>query len=273
MEVHIFGITFDLLKIINPAFYIFFILCLNLLVRRILNGVFVRAIRGKKVSEHQKQRVQTIHEMLKSILRYVTLILIFLVVLASCGVNVTSLLAGLGVLTAILGLAFQDMIKDMIAGVAIITEGQFSVGDTIEVNGFQGQVLSVGLKTTQLKNYRGEVKIISNRNIDNLTNYSKFDVLTEVTVETGFEVPEEKVVEALENVKRRLDGKVSEMTGEISISPISNMDESGVSYTLACTSAPEDASTVQTALREVILEEFAKAKIKPAYRKIIVEGK
>lgn len=174
MNLNFFGTDIDLKRIINSALYILFVLVVYLILRRILKIVFERA-GGKNASAAHRQRIKTISKMLSSILRYVFLIIILLVALAVLGVNVTSLLAGLGILTAVVGLAFQDMLKDFIAGIAIIAENQFSVGDTViaQADGFKGIVTDIGLKTTEITNDKGEVKSISNRNVDGLINCSK----------------------------------------------------------------------------------------------------
>lgn len=174
MNLNFFGTDIDLKRIINSVLYILFVLVVYLILRRILKIVFERA-GGKNASAAHRQRIKTISKMLSSILRYVFLVLILLVILAVLGVNVTSLLAGLGILTAVVGLAFQDMLKDFIAGIAIIAENQFSVGDTViaQADGFKGIVTDIGLKTTEITNDKGEVKSISNRNVDGLINCSK----------------------------------------------------------------------------------------------------
>lgn len=174
MNLNFFGTEIDLKRIINSALYILFVLAVYLILKRILKIIFVRA-GGKNASAAHKQRIKTISKMLSSILRYVFLVILLLVILAVLGVNVTSLLAGLGIVTAIVGLAFQDMLKDFIAGIAIIAENQFGVGDTVitQADGFKGVVTDVGLKTTEITNDKGEVKIIANHNVDGLINCSR----------------------------------------------------------------------------------------------------
>jgi len=174
MNLNFFGTDISLKKLINSALYILFVLIVYLILRRILKVTFNKA-GGKKATPAQKQRIRTISQMLSSILRYLFLIIVLLVILSILGVNVTSLLAGLGILTAVVGLAFQDMIKDFIAGVAIIAENQFCVGDTVilQADGFKGEVTNIGLKTTEVTNEKGEVKILANHNIDGLINCSR----------------------------------------------------------------------------------------------------
>lgn len=270
MEIDILGFHLDLTKFINPIFYIAFVLLLYVIVRRVLKTLFLRATRGRRMGEREKQRVKTIHGMLNSVIGYVTLIMVFLIVLSALGVDIGSLIAGLGILTAVLGLAFQDMIKDIIAGVAIVAEGQFSVGDTVEINGFKGVVMSVGLKTTQIRNYRNEIKVISNRNIDNLVNYSKLETVTEVTLAVPYATETAKVTAALSRVKKGLDGKIMEATGEIVISPVSGFNDSGAVYTLSCACLPTDAADVQAAIRGAVLSEFKKDGVEVSYPHVVV---
>lgn len=174
MNLDFFGTEISLKKLINSALYILFVLVVYLILRRVLKIAFEKA-GGKKTSPAGKQRIKTISQLLSSILRYLFLIIILLVILSILGVNVTSLLAGLGIMTAIIGLAFQDMIKDFIAGIAIIAENQFSVGDTViaQADGFKGTVTNIGLKTTEITNDKGEVKIMANHNIDGLINCTR----------------------------------------------------------------------------------------------------
>ena len=171
---NIFGTEISIRKLINSALYLLVVFIIYFIIRRIIKITLSHA-GGRKTTGVQRQRFKTISQMILSVLRYLMLIIVLLVILADLGINVTSLLAGLGILTAIVGLAFQDMIKDFIAGIAIIAEDQFSVGDTVIIpaDGFKGVVKSIGLKTTEVENEKGEVKILANHNIDGLINCSK----------------------------------------------------------------------------------------------------
>ena len=62
--------------------------------------------------------------------------------------------------------------KDFLAGVTIIFDNKYAVGDTIEINGFTGTVISLGLRTTKIKAFTGEVKCIGNSSFSEVTNYN-----------------------------------------------------------------------------------------------------
>ena len=157
------SITIEIEQIIFPIVYIAIGFVVYKLLKRLVNKVLLRTPKMKK--QHQ-QRANTIRIIILNIIKYSVVVVVLLAILANFGVNVKSIVAGLGITTAIIGLAFQDLAKDLIAGISIITENQFEVGDTIEYDGFMGEVIFLGLKTTRIKDYRGAVKIIANHKLD-----------------------------------------------------------------------------------------------------------
>jgi len=269
---NIFGVEVSTRKIINSVLYLLFVFIIYLIIRRVLTVTFERA-GGKKVSAEQRQRIRTVSQMLRSVLKYLMLVLTLLVILADLGVNISSLVAGLGILTAVLGLAFQDMIKDFIAGVTILIEGQFCVGDIVEINGFKGTVLSVGLKTTEIKSDGGQVKIIANHSIDGLINYSKFATLAVVEVCTSYDTDLDKAVTALNEVSRHIAHSMNLKPGEISLTPAAaDLDSEGVTYKLSCPCAAADCSSIQSMMRKAILKEFKAQKIPIPYHQVTVKN-
>lgn len=127
---------------------------------------------GDKPGALQKRR-KTISKVMYSIINYSIAIIGIIVILAIWGANVLPALAGLGILGLVIGLGAQKFIQDLIAGFFIIFEHHFDVGDVIEVAGFKGTVIDIGLKTTKLRNWRGDIKIFNNGEVNTLTNYSK----------------------------------------------------------------------------------------------------
>src|SRR5215210_3218926 len=95
--------------------------------------------------------------------RLVLLTLLLLLALGNLGVNVTALLAGLGVGGIAVALALQSVLKDLMGALSIIINKPFLVGDTIEVNGFLGEVRKVGMRATWLQNLPGEELIMPNQ--------------------------------------------------------------------------------------------------------------
>ena len=122
------SITIDLKEIIFPVVYIIIGFIIYKVLKRLVNKVMLN---NKKMKKQHLQRANTIRIVILNVIKYSIVVLVLLAILANFGVNVKSIVAGLGITTAILGLAFQDLAKDLIAGISIITENQFEVGDIV----------------------------------------------------------------------------------------------------------------------------------------------
>ena len=153
-------------RIVSMLLVIFVSLSIMKISKTTLNRV------GLKDSP-MKKRKRTIAKVTNSLIKYFIGILMILIVLSIWGVNVAPALAGLGILGLVIGLGAQRFINDLISGFFIVFEHHFDVGDKIEVQGFKGEVTSIGLKTTKIKNWKGEIKIVNNGEITTLINFSK----------------------------------------------------------------------------------------------------
>lgn len=181
-------------KVYLPIVYIVLGLILNTIVSKLVSRVTSRGNHGKD------KRKTTIINLTKSILKYLILIFVVLGILKIYGVDTTSIIASLGVFAAVIGLAFQDILKDFLAGVTIIFDNKYAVGDTVEINGFTGTVISLGLRTTKIKAFTGEVKCIGNASFSEVTNYNlaSADLFLKLNVAYDTDIDKlEKVLESL----------------------------------------------------------------------------
>ncbi|MFO1468910.1 MAG: mechanosensitive ion channel family protein [Steroidobacteraceae bacterium] len=103
------------------------------------------------------------------IIKFVSMVLIWslvtLVALDNLGVNITALLAGLGVGGVAVALALQNVLGDLFASLAIALDKPFVVGDTLVLDTYTGKVERIGIKTTRLRADSGEQIILSNADI------------------------------------------------------------------------------------------------------------
>lgn len=202
------------------------------------------------------------------------MVIVLLAILANFGINVRSIVAGLGITTAILGLAFQDLAKDLIAGITIITENQFEVGDTIEYDGFMGEVIFLGLKTTRIKDYRGAVKIIANHKLDTVINYSLNNYLAIIDLGISYDEDPEKVTKALEEIRQELNGKVPNATGDIEIWGLDEFDDSNMKYRVAVETKSMEHYGAQRFLRSEFKKKLDERNIKVSCQQIeVYDGK
>lgn len=136
-------------------------------ILKILNRLLKRAL-----SAHINKR-DTILTVCSSVLKYFVYFCVFCQILLIFGISPASIVAVAGVGSVALGLGAQDLVGDIISGVFILMEDQYEVGDTVKIEGFQGTVEAIGLKTTKLRSYNGDVYIIPNGEIKIVTNCCK----------------------------------------------------------------------------------------------------
>ena len=79
-----------------------------------------------------------ISDLVTNIVKYFIIVIVFLIILEIFGVDTKALIASLGVLGLVAGLAVQDTLKDFIAGITIIVEDQYEIGDWVKINNFKG---------------------------------------------------------------------------------------------------------------------------------------
>lgn len=120
--------------------------------------------------------------------------------LAAVGVNLAPLLASAGVAGVAIGLAAQNIVRDMLNGILILLEDQFNVGDTIKIAGVAGVVESMTLRKTTLRDGDGTLYVIPNSQITTVANQSvDFSVAT-VNISVDFSANPDKVMELLKNI-------------------------------------------------------------------------
>ena len=144
------------------------ILLLHVIAVLILVKLIIRII-----STLSGTRGETICRLLLNLANYIAAIVFLFFALQYMGIDMTTLLASLGLLTFAISLGAKDLVTDILAGISIIFEGNFQVGDIIEINGYWGRVLEIGVRTTKLEGLGGNIKIIGNRDINNVVNKTR----------------------------------------------------------------------------------------------------
>ncbi len=130
--------------------------------------------------------------------------LVLLVALDNLGVDVTTLVAGLGVGGIAVGLALQNILGDLFASVSIVLDKPFVIGETIQVGDLVGKVESIGLKTTHVRSLSGERLIFPNGDLlqSRIRNHARMgDRRVVLSFGVGYETPIEKV-EAIPGIVR-----------------------------------------------------------------------
>jgi len=160
---------------------------------------------GASPEERARTRADTMSRSLCLLVDWVLGIVVFFYTLALLGVNLAPLLTSAGVSGIIIGFGAQSLIKDLLAGVFLVIEGQYSIGDTIDSGGVRGVVQEIGARVTRLQSPDGEVWYIRHGDISTLGNQSQGWLTNDVpiTVEAGRDP--EQVVATLRRVADDLE--------------------------------------------------------------------
>jgi small-conductance mechanosensitive channel len=135
-------------------------------------------------------------DLLSFVLRLVVWVAVLLVMLDNLGVNITALVAGLGVGGIAVALAAQNILGDLFASLSIVLDKPFVVGDFLAMGEFLGSVEHVGLKTTRLRSLSGEQLVFSNADLLNsrIRNYGRmFERRISFSVGVTYQTPAEKL--------------------------------------------------------------------------------
>lgn len=172
--------------------------------KRVIRRLFKINIKGPMRKEERRE--QTLLKLLENTLSYVVYFSAILSILQEFSIDVKGLLAGAGVLGLAVGFGAQSLVKDVITGFFIIFEDQFSVGDYVKIGTAEGVVEEIGLRTTKIKSFTGELFILPNGTIAQVVNYSMKNSLAIVDVtipfEQGIEGVEKSIEEFLEQMSK-----------------------------------------------------------------------
>ncbi len=191
------------------------------------------------------QREITVVKLTSSIIKWVAAIILVIAVLAIWGVDTTALITGAGVLTLIVGLGMQSLISDIVAGLFIVFENEFNVGDIITVDGFRGTVVSIGIRTTQLEAV-GNVKIFNNSEIRGVLNQTVKPSKAKTLIDIEYGDSLARVEEIIKNKLPEI--KIEGVIGEIVYDGVAALGASGVTLQFTADCDENDIFAVQRAM-------------------------
>lgn len=167
-------------QIIYKGGRILLILLLLMILKKIGNNFIEKGIDSflakapKKFKKKNKlERRKTLERVLTSILNISIIIVGFLTILPELGINITPLLAGAGVVGLAISMGASNLVKDYIAGLFILMEDQYRVGEEVQISGLKGEVKDFNLRRTLLKDEENALHFIPNGQIAKTTNFSR----------------------------------------------------------------------------------------------------
>lgn len=232
------------------------------------NKIIDGFLRKKEVlPEEASKKIDTFSHLLKSILRYT---IYFLGIISILTVYLGPIpLTFAGISGVAIGLGSQNLIKDILNGILILFESQYSVGDCITISDKKGVVESFDLRITKLRSFNGDLHTFSNGSISLVTNHSKGPQQFNVIVTVDYKEDVDNVINILESICNKFDVEYDENILETpTVFGISELGNHGVSIKIQGKSKPLAQSLVESNLRKEIKNTFDKEKIEFAYIKM-----
>lgn len=212
---------------------------------------------------------KTYIKLLKSIIRSIFIVITILVLLQTNGINVSSVLAGVGIFGVVFGLAIQDWLKDIIRGSSIISDSYFEVGNIIKYKGIEGKVLVIGLKTTRIQDIRtGNIVSIANRNIDEVEVVSN---MIHVVAPLPYDVKLEKAEKAINDIVELV--KKNEHVHNCRYIGVTELADSSINYQLQVECNPQYKLQVRRDTLRSILVGLEKHHIEVPFTQIDIHNK
>ena len=210
---------------------------LNLLLKLLLTKIL-----------NKSNKEKTIVKLLTSFLKYLIAIVAIFMILNAWGVDTTTLLASAGILSLVIGLGAQSLISDIIAGVFIVFEGSYQVGDIVVIGDWRGIVDEIGIRTTKIIDVGGNVKIINNSEISAVINQTKELSLAKSIISIEYGESIERVEMVIKNNLERMKSAIPEIVEGPYYKGVETLNSSSVDLLFLAKCKEEDIYSVQRAM-------------------------
>ena len=232
----------------SQGFNVFALTAILLLYCLVFFINFVLEFTGFVLNRFLSTKGETIGRLALNIARYVLIIIFFYYALAYLGFDTRAVIASIGLLSFALSLGMKDLVTDVIAGITIVFEGEYQVGDIVEIGGFRGSVVEVGVRSTKLMDSGGNIKIISNRDVKNVLNMTHLNSWCKVE----FNVSKEESLNRMEELLERDLPKIGERISEIISGPyykgVLSFGKDGLKFSVTAECKERDYHRVQRKL-------------------------
>ena len=184
--------------------------------------------------------------------------------------DVIGIVAGVGILTLIIGLGCQSLIQDVISGMFIVFDDYFAVGDTVIIDGFRGTIIDVGLKTTKLQDFGGNIKSITNSSILTVVNMSRLRSVASVTLSVSYNEDVERVEALIINEIEELKKKIPNIIDGPWYKGIDNITASSIDFLVLAFVSEDNRFQVTRDLKREFYLLFKKNNVQIPYTQVTV---
>ncbi|MGL4874715.1 MAG: mechanosensitive ion channel family protein [Clostridium sp.] len=211
------------------------------------------------------QKAITIGEVLKSVLKYAVYFVGAAIMLEELFGGISLTFASMGGLAV--GFGAQSLVQDLINGFFILFEDQYGVGDYVTIGKFDGIIESIGIRTTILKAFTGDLHLIPNGTIKEVTNHSRNNIRFIVDIDIAYEEDIDNALNVITKTCKKFDKENEEVPQPIEIWGVTDLGNSGVTIRIVGFSIPMYQWAMERKLRKEIKQAMDREGIEIPYSK------
>ena len=220
----------DIENIVNKGIRIVIIILLMYITikigNRLINKFVKKQIESNARFSMDNQKAKTIGEVLKSVLKYMTYFIGAALILSDAFNGISVAMASVGGFA--LGFGAQSLVKDIINGFFILFEDQYGVGGHVTIGTFSGIVETIGIRTTVIRDFSGDVHLIPNGTINQVTNHSRGNIRFIVDVDISYEEDIDNAINVITNVCNKYKNENENIVEPIEVLGVNSLNASSV---------------------------------------------
>ena len=237
-------------------FSVFIIIVINLVLLAFIRYILML------ISLPLDSRGQTICRLLFNLTKYIAIISVLYYSFGSLGFDTRSILASLGIVSLAISLGSKDLVNDIVAGVMMIFENDFQVGDIVEISGNRGLVQEIGVRSTKLFVKGNNIKYINNRDVKNVLNLTRLNscITTELTIPSSQSLDD--VISMLEEELPKIGAKESRIKEGPTYYGVTKFNGNSSTIAIVTECRESDYYVVESYLNKALIDLFREKDIK-----------
>ena len=258
------------LNIFGKIISIIIIFLIVRIITSIAYKIIDRTVNSKGLRFGNQGRTTTIGGVLKKTIKYILFFIAIIMSLELIGVKTGSILATAGIGGLAISFGAQSLVKDIITGFFIIMEEQFNVGDHVKVLDYEGYVEEVGIRVTKIRGFAGDLYIIPNGTIQDVTNMTRGAMRSWVDIPISYEEDLDKVLNLLTLICDEIKENNENIVEGPTVLGVTELGDFYVRISIIAKTIPGFQWAVEREIRKRAKERFEEEKMSIPYPKQVL---
>lgn len=271
-KVNILNLEITLIDIVEKLIITLILFILIKISIRAINKLIDKFFNGQRKFKYKidDKKSTTFSSILKSIVRYTIYFIGGINILDIYNIKTAPVLATAGIGGLAIGFGAQNLVKDIITGFFILLENQYSVGDYIKIDSYEGIVEEMTIRATKIRSFEGDLHVIPNGKIEIVTNKSRGASRAWVDVSIAYEEDVDNAIKVLKEICSKITKENVNIIEGPTVLGVSNLGESDVVISIIAKTKSMQHWSVERDLRKLIKNEFDNRGIEIPYPKRVI---